>query len=170
MNLEDLEFSFSATEGWHTHRLVPYCIIVGHLDNKSICKGPSSVLRSMLEGSKVCWFIIVSLELVLSKLIVLSICSRLFPYGKIFYCVLAWLNCPPYVFDLMCRIHLKLSDKNRHSGHCPVVSPGSCDPSITTFDNVELEEIKTDGLVFDFTRRAKSRDPELTLATVNRNI
>jgi hypothetical protein len=76
----------------------------------------------MLEGFKVCWFLIVSFELVLSNLIVLSVCSRSFPYENIFYRVLAWLNCPPYVFGLTCRILLKSSDTNRHSGHCPVIS------------------------------------------------
>jgi hypothetical protein len=141
-NPEDLEFSFSTTEGWHTHRLVPYCIIVGHLDNKSICKGPSPVIRSMLEGSKVSWFLIVNLvELVLSNLIVLSVCSCSFPYENIFYRVLAWLNCPPYVFSLTCRILLKSSDTNRHSGHCLVISPESCDPSITTFDNLLVASV-----------------------------
>jgi hypothetical protein len=91
--------------------------------------------RVVLEGSKACWFLIVRLELVLSNRIVLSaVCSRSFPYENIFYRVLAWLNCPPYVSGLTSPIHLKSLDTHRHSGHCPVISPESCDPSITTFD------------------------------------
>ncbi len=75
----------------------------------------------MLEGSKVCWFLIVSFRLVLSNLIVFSVCSHSFPYGEHLCRVLAWLNCPPYVFGLTCRILLKSSDTNCHSGHCPVI-------------------------------------------------
>jgi hypothetical protein len=47
-----------------------------------------------------------------------------------------WRGCPPYVFGLTCQILLKSSVTNRHSGHCPVISLESCDPSITTFDRL----------------------------------
>jgi hypothetical protein len=97
-------------------------------------------LWAMLEGSKVCWSLIVSLELVLSNLIVLFVSSHSFPYGEHLCPVLAWLNCPPYVFGLTCQILLKSSVTNRHSGHCPVISPESCDPSIMTFDTPPIED------------------------------
>jgi hypothetical protein len=77
-------------------------------------------------------------RLVLSNLIVLSVCSHSFPYGEHLCRVLAWLNCPPYVFGLTCRILLKSSVTNRHLGHRPVISLESCDPSITTFDKTNF--------------------------------
>jgi hypothetical protein len=77
-------------------------------------------------------------RLVLSNLIVFSVCSHSFPYGEHLCPVLAWLNCPPYVFGLTCRILLKSSVTNHHSGHCLVISLESCDPSSTTFDMLGL--------------------------------
>jgi hypothetical protein len=83
-------------------------------------------------------------RLVLSNLIVLSVCSHSFPYGEhLCRVLLAWLNCPPYVFGLTCRILLKSSVTNRHSGHWPVISPESCDQSITTFDTLPLRIVRS---------------------------
>jgi hypothetical protein len=81
-------------------------------------------------------------RLVLSNLIVFSVCSHSFPYGEHLCPVLAWLNCPPYVFGLTCQILLKSSVTNCHSGHFPVISLESCDPSITTFNTLPLPPIE----------------------------
>jgi hypothetical protein len=90
------------------------------------------MLRSMLEGSKACWFLIVSLVLVLAKLIV---GSHSFRCENLFCRALARLNYPPYRYILSyAPISSQVIGHELPFGSLPGHSLESCDPSITTVD------------------------------------